>query len=257
VVTASGIYEGTLMHARRTPAEHSFRYAVSYTLLDLDEVPRLEREIPFLSVNRFNLVSLDDRDHFAEPGRTTKESVLAFCGLADARVLMLSQLRLLGQVFNPVSFYWVYGRDGSLACMVSEINNTFGERLPHLLSAANSLPGRREGELSYAHDKRLHVSPFFGLDQSYRYFFSEPGERVYARIDVHENGLTPFHATLSLRREADLTAGALARALLRHPLMPAKIVAGIHWEALRLWGKRVPFHHKPPFVRGKGTVRAA
>ena len=83
------------------------------------------------------------------------------------RVVMLAQLRFLGYVFNPVSFYWCYRGDGELACMIAELNNTFGERLPELL---------RGGGLRYEHDKRLHVSPFFGLDQRYRYAFSEPGE---------------------------------------------------------------------------------
>ena len=94
------------------------------------------------------------------------------------RVLVLTQLRVLGYVFNPVSFYWCYRADGSLACMVAELNNTFGERLPELL------PG---DALEYEHDKRLHVSPFMGLDQRYRYTFSEPGESVFARIEVHED----------------------------------------------------------------------
>ena len=89
---------------------------------------------------------------------------------------MLAQLRFLGYVFNPVCFYWCYRADGELACMIAELNNTFGERLPELL---------RGGGLRYEHDKRLHVSPFFGLDQRYRYAFSEPGESLYARIEVH------------------------------------------------------------------------
>jgi DUF1365 family protein len=163
------------------------------------------------------------------------------------RVLMLAQLRVCGYVFNPVSFYWCYRRDGSLACMVAELNNTFGERLPEVL---------RGPALRYEHRKRLHVSPFFGLDQSYEYAFSQPGDEVWARIHVHDDdGSRPLTAVLHGRRR-ELTNAALRRMLLRYPLMPLQVITLIHWQALRLWLKRVPFHHKPDFVPGRGSVRA-
>jgi DUF1365 family protein len=130
--------------------------------------------------------------------------------------------------------------------MIAELNNTFGERLPELLHG---------GGLRYEHDKHLHVSPFFGLDQKYKYAFSEPGESVYARIEVHEEEGRPLQAVLAGKR-TELTNGTLARALLRYPAMPVQVIALIHWQAVKLWLKRVPFHHKPPFVPGKGSVRA-
>jgi DUF1365 family protein len=110
-----------------------------------------------------------------------KESAVRFCterGIEVERVLMLAQLRVLGYVFNPVSFHWCYGPDGELACMIAELNNTFGERLPELL---------RGPALAYSHDKRLHVSPFCGLDQAYEHAFSEPEDEVWARVHVREN----------------------------------------------------------------------
>ena len=123
--------------------------------------------------------------------------------------------------------------------MIAEVGNTFGERLPELLHGP---------ELHYAHDKHLHVSPFFGLDQSYEYAFSQPGDEVWARIHVHDKaGGTPMTAVLHGRRR-ELTNASLARTLLRYPLQPLQVTALIHWQAFRLWLKRVPFHHKPPFV---------
>jgi DUF1365 family protein len=110
-----------------------------------------------------------------------KEAAVRFCaerGVEVERVLMLAQLRVLGYVFNPVSFHWCYGPDGRLACMIAELNNTFGERLPELLHGPS---------LEYAHDKRLHVSPFFGLDQHYEPR-SRAGERSVGRVHVRENG---------------------------------------------------------------------
>jgi DUF1365 family protein len=243
----SALYTGTLMHARRTPSRNVFRYPVSYFLVDLDEVDELERRLRLVSVNRPNVVSLYDRDHFDDDGRPLKEKVVRFCaagGYEVERVLMLAQLRVLGYVFNPVSFHWCFGPDGALACMVAELNNTFGERLPELLHGDS---------LRYEHDKRLHVSPFFGLDQSYEYAFSEPGEELWARVHVRENGARPLTAVLHGRR-VELTNATLARALARYPLMPFQVTGLIHWQALRLFLKRVPFHHKPPFVPGVGSV---
>jgi len=247
---SSGIYTGTLVHARRTPAENVFRYRISFFVLDLDELPGLERRLALFSVNRPNVVSLYDRDHFDDDGRSLKEKAVAFCaehGVEGVeRVVMLAQLRFLGYVFNPVSFYWCYRAGGELACMIAELNNTFGERLPELL---------RGNSLRYEHDKRLHVSPFFGLDQRYRYAFSEPGEKLYARIEVLEEAGRPLQAVLAGTRR-ELTNRTLAAALLRYPAMPIQVIGLIHWQALRLWLKRVPFHRKPPFVPGKGSVRA-
>ena len=241
----SALYTGTLMHVRRGPTRHVFRYPVSYWLFDLDELPELQRRIRLFSVNRTNVVSLRDRDHF--DGAPLKQAVIDLAGDPTIeRVLVLTQPRVLGYVFNPVSFYWCYRGDGSLACMVSELNNTFGERLPEVLHGP---------ELRYEHRKRLHVSPFFGLEQNYEYAFSEPGDEVWARIHVRDDdGALPLTAVLhGWRRE--LTNRSLAALLLRYPLQPLQVTALIHFEALRLWRKRVPFHHKPPFVPGEGSVR--
>jgi DUF1365 family protein len=153
---------------------------------------------------------------------------------------------VLGYVFNPVSFYWCYRGDGTLSCVVAELNNTFGERLPEVL---------RGPELRYEQAKRLHVSPFNGLDQTYEWAFSQPGEEVWARVHVREGAGRPLTAVLHGRRRP-LNRRTLAALLVRHPLLPLRIMWLIHWQALRLWLKRVPFHHKPPFEPGKGSVRA-
>ena len=244
----SALYTGTLVHSRREPHRNTFRYPVAYFLLDHDELPTLERRLRLLSVNRPNAVSLYDRDYMDRSGCSLKDAVVGFCaerGREVERVLTLTQLRVLGYVFNPVTFHWCYGPDGRLACIVAELSNTFGERLPELLDG---------DRLRYEHSKRLHVSPFFGLDQSYEYAFSEPREEVWARIHVREDGRSPLTAVLHGRRR-ELTNATLARFLVRYPLMPLQVITLIHWQALKLYLRGVPFHHKPPFEAGKGSAR--
>jgi DUF1365 family protein len=252
----SALYTGTVMHARRTPKENVFRYPVCFYVLDLGELGALERRLTLFGYNRPNLLTLRDRDHLGDPGRPVRENLLAYLRehgveLDGGATLLLTNLRVAGYVFNPVSFFYCYRADGELACIVAEVSNTFGERIPYLLSPLNEVPSPKNR--SYRADKLLHVSPFFSLNQAYQFFFSEPAERVYARIDLFEDGERPFHATLTGTRH-ELTNASLARALVRYPLMPMQVIGLIHWQALKLYLKGVPFFHKPPFLPGRGSV---
>ncbi len=256
----SAIYTGTLVHARRTPAEHVFRYPVCFYALDLDEIPELDRRLRLFGYNRPGLVTLRDSDHLGDPDRPVAHNIrqhLEERGVpaADARITMLTNLRVAGYVFNPVSFFYVHAPDGRLRCILAEVSNTFGERLPYLLTDDQRIAPLKD-EHAFRHDKRMHVSPFFPMDQEYVFRMGEPGDTVDIRMDVLQDGERPFWAQLTGTRHA-MTDGQLARAAARYPLMPLQVISLIHVEALRLWRKRVPFHRKPRFVPSEGSVTTA
>jgi cyclopropane-fatty-acyl-phospholipid synthase len=248
-----------MMHHRVKPADHVFRYPVCFYVLDLDELPRLDRRLALFGYNRPNLLSLRDSDHIGDAARPIKENLRAWLAgrgvdIGDGRILMLTNLRTFGYVFNPVSFYWCYREDGSFACAVAEVSNTFGERRPYLLNDENLVANGKSR--TWRQGKELHVSPFFPMNQTYEFVLTEPGERVSARVDLFENGERVFLATQTGTRR-ELTNGALARALLRYPLMSQQVIGLIHLEALRLWRKRVPFHRKPRFDPDRGSLPPA
>ena len=238
------------MHARRSPHANVFRYPVYMALLDLDELPQLDRRLRLFGWNRRAVTSYHDADHI------DVRAVLEENGLdlgPSASIQVLTNLRVFGHVFNPVSFWWCRRGDGSLACIVAEVNNTFGETHSYVLHPSDpATPGRRA---VFTTDKLLHVSPFMPMDQSYTWWVSDPEEHLSVRMDVHETGRPDFHATLTARRVA-LTPASLRSALIRYPLMPARVLGRIHWQALRLWLKRTPFHRKPPYLRGQGSRRS-
>ena len=233
------------MHRRLRPAAHRFAYGVFFLRLNLAALEAAENRL--FSVNRFNLASFHFADHGARDGTHPLAwigAVLAREGLAaDGEVWLHCFPRILGYVFNPVSFWFCHSRDGTLRAVLAEVNNTFGERHCYLLAHPD---GRaiEEGEALGA-SKAFHVSPFFPVSGSYAFRFATAagGARV-SRIDYHdEDG--PLLLTSISGRPQPLTAAGVLRAVAAHPLMTLAVMARIHWHALRLWAKRVPFFSKP------------
>ncbi|MGE3176968.1 MAG: DUF1365 domain-containing protein [Vicinamibacterales bacterium] len=238
-----GLYVGTLRHRRFRPARHAFRYPLFMVLLDVDRIPEVMARSRLTGMNRWNWASYDDRDHLGDPSRPLRERLAADAAahgfdLPDGPILLLTHLRYLGYVFNPVSFYYAFDRAGTLRLVLAEVHNTFGGAHNYWLRPTDGATARASAA------KAFYVSPFMPAEMEYRFAFTRPGARLVAHMDTRHAGATTFDATLSLERRP-WTARELRRLLWRYPVMTAAVTAGIHVEALRLWWKGVPLVPRP------------
>jgi uncharacterized protein len=252
----SAVYAGELSHRRRRPRDHHFRYPLFMVYLDIDRIPELMRISPFGGYNGWNWASFFEIDHFGDPAlplrqRLQDDAAAHGLELPDGPVFLLTHLRYLGYNFNPVSFFYCYGRRGRLEAILAEVNNTFGESHNYWLSERNEVP--TPNSRRYRCPKSMHVSPFMGMGLDYEFVFTEPAASLVVRMKTIEHGEGFFDATLSLERRP-WSAASLHRALLRHPWMTAKVIWAIHWEALLLYIKRVPVHTHPARIRREGAA---
>ena len=247
---AASLMIGPVMHARMKPVEHRFSYEVFSLLLDLDRLDEADRASRLFAVNRFNLVSFREADHGARDGSSLRRHVdrlLEPTGidLTGGRVLLLCYPRILGHVFNPLSVYFAYAVSGELVAAIYEVRNTFGEQHTYVAPVA---PGEfGPAGLRQERVKQFYVSPFNGLAMTYRFRLRPPTDDVAVRILECDSDGPLLAATFHGRRE-NLTTATLLAALRRYPLLTFKVVAGIHWEALRLWikGMRLVPRPAPP-----------
>ena len=236
---------GEVRHLRLRPAVHGFDYPTYFLLLPMRAMGR--QGASGLARNRFGLLSFHDRDHGdgRDDALAWAEHLLRQEGLTDidGEIWLQTYPRVLGYAFKPVSFWYCHRADGQLAAVIAEVNNTFGERHCYLLAGDHVAFGR---ELSA--DKVFHVSPFCRVNGRYRFRFMRTGERVVARIE-HDDEAGPLIITSVGGRLEPLSRSAVVRACLRMPLMTLGVTWRIHWHALRLWRKRVPFFSKPEAPR--------
>ncbi len=230
-------------HARRGAIRHSFRYAVDYVLID----PEDKATGPFLfSRNRFNLISVHDSDHGGPlkqgRGASWARDVLAAHGLhaGEIRILLLTQPRFLGYVFNPVSF-WLAQEGGSIVAVIAEVSTPFGDRHSYLCHLPDFAPISAEAQISTA--KSLHVSPFQEVAGGYDFRFDISAARIAIQI-LHRNGGEGVVATLTGPRTPMTNAG-LMRAALYRPLGAVRTILLIYWQALRLRLKGARYRSRP------------
>jgi DUF1365 family protein len=242
----SALYTGTLQHRRLEPEKNEFRYGVYQLLLNLDELPDLASRMGIFGHNRFNLTAFHDVDHLWEEETSVRGKLARWLGerdrtLPDGPVLLLTNARVLGYVFNPVSYYYCLDADRRLQFVVAEVSNTFGERYAYLLDGDR----RPAGAVVCDRKKLLHVSPFMDVDGvDYRWIVGRPAREIVVHVDVLDGGRKFFDATLRLQRRP-LETGTLGGAMLRHPHMTARTIFNIHWQALRLWLGGVPVRSRP------------
>jgi DUF1365 family protein len=235
------------MHHRLEPKEHHFRYRIFMFALDLDELPALATRLPFFSLNRWNLYTFRDRDHLTLPGGETKpakDNLIAYLAgngvqfPSDGRILLVTLPRVLGYIFNPVSFYFCSDAAGVPLCAVVEVGNTFREMKPYLVSARGS-----DGNFRLIAPKHFYVSPFSALDLSFDFKLRIPGDTLDIHIDDRDGERRVLLTALTGKR-SPLTSARLLWFTLKYPLITLKVIFSIHWHAFRLWLKRLPFHRK-------------
>jgi DUF1365 family protein len=245
----NALYIGHVAHAR--PGKHRLRYRVFMLALDIDDLPRLNRTLKLFAHNALSLISLHDRDHANRRRQALRpqiEEVLRAAGLAHdgGRIVLLTMPRLLHYVFNPISVYFCYRRDGELAALVHEVSNTFGER--HFYA----LPARADGRrIRQACDKDFFVSPFLEPDLRYVFDIVAPDDDVRVAITVHQGADVALTASFAGARR-ELTDANILAAWADNPLMTFKVIVGIHWEAFKMLAKGIrylgrgaaaPMHH--------------
>lgn len=248
------LYVGRVTHRRMTPRVHDLAYRVYWMTLDLDALEETAQRLTWFSLDRFNLFSFRARDYgdgSDTPLRTQVERALdeAGLGITGGRIVLLTMPRVLGYAFNPISVYFCYETGGRLAATLYEVNNTFGQRHSYLFAVE---PGD-SALVVHSQTKRFHVSPFMPMDMTYAFRLRPPGEGIGLSISARGARGPMLFATMTGRRRA-LSDGALLRVFFTHPLLTLKVIGGIHWEALRLWLKRVPLVTRPKLAPAQAVT---
>lgn len=213
----------------------------------MDEIEDLDRRLRLFSRNRFNLLSFHDRDHGDGSGaalRVQVESFLRRAGIAlqGGRIRLLTMPRVLGYVFNPISLYYCHAQDGRLMAMAYEVTSTFGVRHTYVIPVEQA--EQAAGVIRQGAAKSLYVSPFMDMAMDYAFKGRAPGEALTLTIDGYDAEGLLITATMTGRRQA-LTDARLLSAVVALPLLTLKVMAAIHWEALKLWLKGVPLTSQP------------
>lgn len=244
---AALLYDGNVMHQRMKPLGHRFSYTVFSLMVDLDRLDEAGRQSRVFSVDRFNLLSFHQSDHSGQTDRSLRayvDGLLAEAGIAvpAARVLLVCYPRIIGWVFNPLAVYYAYDASDALVALIYEVRNTFGERHSYVCPISSGQIS--EAGIRQECDKIFHVSPFMPMAMRYRFRMVPPGKDIRWRILETDAEGPVLSATFSGHAQP-LTTRNILRLVGRIPHLTLKIVAGIHWEAAKLWWKGARYISRP------------
>ncbi|MBD1137753.1 DUF1365 domain-containing protein [Pelagibacterales bacterium SAG-MED43] len=252
-MTNSNIYNGTVIHKRFKPKQHFFKYNVFSLLIDLSELNELDKKISFFSLNKFNLISIYEKDHGDRDGSSliywVKNNLNKNDIITDnIKIKLLCYPRIFGYVFNPLSIFFIYDKKDNLISILYEVKNTFGEQHTYVF--------RVEGKNKLIQNncsKKFHVSPFIEMNCNYFFRTLNPGEKLSVIIDQYDKeGKILFASQDGIR--SDFTSKNLMNSYLKHPLMTFKIISAIHFEAFKLWIKGLKFIKKKFKIKNNLTV---
>jgi len=243
------IYNGTIRHRRYTPFEHFFTYPLFMVYLDIGKVSNMVKKSLLWNVNKPALISFYRKDYHGNPSKlldeAVRETILNKTGKKiNGPIRLLAHLRYFGFCFNPVSFYYCFDEsDTKLEMIMAEVTNTpWNERYSYIIDK-KKLSGSKKSLIAEL-EKKLHVSPFWGMDHQYEWLFSEPEESLVVNMKNFKSGEKVFDATLTMKRNI-LSIKSLLSSVLRFPFMTLSIVYRIHWQAAKLWFKKAPFFIHP------------
>tara|TARA_Y100001970_G_scaffold241972_1_gene305973 strand:+ start:77 stop:853 length:777 start_codon:yes stop_codon:yes gene_type:complete len=237
MIKHSKIYSGQVIHTRFKPRKHYFKYKVFSLLIDLDEIIEINKKLNFFSYNKFNLISFFDKDHGNRNESNIKEWVKENLikkniKFENLRVEILCYPRILGYVFNPLSILYIYNEKNELISIFYEVKNTFGEQHTYIFETKD------QKIIKNKCDKKFYVSPFIDMECEYNFSVTKPGDSISIIINQHDKEGKLLYASQDGKSQ-DLTSKNLLLNYLRHPLMTFKVIVAIHYEAFKLWFKKV------------------
>ena len=254
MIKNSKIYTGKVIHKRFKPKEHYFKYNVFSLLIDLNELEEINKYIKFFSYNKFNIISFFDKDHGDRDGSSIKSWVkknLKSIGIMteDISIRLLCYPRIFGYVFNPLSTYFIYNKHSELISIFYEVKNTFGEQHTYIFKA------RDEKTVQNKCKKKFYVSPFIEMDCEYHFKTLNPREQLSVVINQNDkDGKLLFASQDGISK--DFNNKNLILSYITHPLMTFKIIGAIHYEAFKLWTKRIKLITKKIKLKNNITIES-
>ncbi len=252
MIKSSCIYKGQVIHKRFKPKEHFFKYKVFSLLIDLSELHKLEKELVLFSYNKFNIISFYDIDHGPRDGtsliewvkKNLKKNKINF---EEINIKLLCYPRIWGYVFNPLSIFFVYDKNLNLISILYEVKNTFDEQHTYVFKT-----NQTSQSVEHSCKKKFHVSPFIEMNCSYDFKVLKPDNKISVAINLtDDHGKLLFASQDGLKK--DLNNKNLVFSYFLHPIMTLKVIGAIHFEALKLWLKRVKLVKKKVKIKNNIT----